>query len=72
MAFRTSPADPNCDPATEVVNGAGVTRTYWNTSLPATFTDVLFVEELRAMLLARFPKLNAGKVYATGFSSGAG
>ncbi len=23
MAFRTSPADPNCDPATEVVNGAG-------------------------------------------------
>ena len=59
MAFRTSPADPNCDPATAVVNGAGVTRTYWNTSLPATFTDVLFVEELRAMLLARFPKLNA-------------
>jgi poly(3-hydroxybutyrate) depolymerase len=72
MAFRTSPADPNCDPATEVVNGAGATRTYWNTSLPATFTDVLFVEELRAMLLARFPKLNAGKVYATGFSSGGG
>ena len=50
----------------------GSTRTYWNASLPATFTDVLFVEELRAMLLARFPKLNAEKVYATGFSSGGG
>ena len=72
MAFRTSPGDPDCDPATAVVNGAGQTRTYWNTSLPATFTDVLFVEELRAMLLARFPKLNADKVYATGFSSGGG
>jgi poly(3-hydroxybutyrate) depolymerase len=72
MAMRSSPGDVNCDPATEVVNGAGQTRTYWKASLPATFTDVLFVEELRAMLLARFPKLNADKVYATGFSSGGG
>ena len=72
MALRTSPGDANCDPVTAVVNGAGQTVTYWNASLPATFTDVLFVEELRAMLLARFPKLNANKVYATGFSSGGG
>ena len=45
---------------------------YWNASLPGTFTDVLFVEQLRAMILSRFPKLNANKVYATGFSSGGG
>lgn len=72
MAFRTSPTGANCDPAPEVVNGDGETRTYWTASLPATFTDVLFVEELHAMLLARFPKLNANRVYATGFSSGGG
>jgi poly(3-hydroxybutyrate) depolymerase len=68
----TSPGNPSCDPATQVVDAAGITRTYWNATLPGTFTDVRFVETLRAMLLARFPKLNASKVYATGFSSGGG
>lgn len=68
----TSPANPSCDPATQVVDSLGVTKTYWNASLSGTFTDVRFVEALRAMVLARFPKLNASKVYATGFSSGGG
>jgi poly(3-hydroxybutyrate) depolymerase len=68
----TSDSDPNCDPATQVVKASGTTITYWNASLPGTFTDVRFVEQLRAMLLGAFPKLNANKVYATGFSSGGG
>lgn len=72
LAERTSPADPNCDPASEVFSGGGVAMTFWNSSLTGSFTDVLFVEQLRAMVLARFPKLNPDKVYATGFSSGGG
>jgi hypothetical protein len=55
MAMRTSLARANCDPASEVVNGAGQTITYWNASMTGTFIDVLFIEDLRAMLLARFP-----------------
>lgn len=68
----TSPLDPNCDPASQVIDGFGEPLTYWNASLSGSFTDVLFVEELRAMILDRFPKLNPNKVYATGFSSGGG
>lgn len=68
----TTSAYPNCDPATQVVDSFGDTVTYWNTALPGTFNDVLFVEQLRAVVLSRFPKLNANKVYATGFSSGGG
>jgi poly(3-hydroxybutyrate) depolymerase len=68
----TTPADPNCAPATQVVDSFGDAMTYWNVSLPGTFNDVLFVEHLRSMILSRFPKLNANKVYATGFSSGGG
>jgi poly(3-hydroxybutyrate) depolymerase len=70
--LSTSAGNPGCAAATQVVDSFGVTRTYWNASLPGTFTDVFFVETLRATLLARFPKLNASKVYATGFSSGGG
>jgi poly(3-hydroxybutyrate) depolymerase len=69
---NSTPGNVNCDPATQVVDSFGDTIAYWNASIPGTFTDVLFVEELRAMILSRFPKLNAGKVYATGFSSGGG
>lgn len=69
---NTTPMQPNCDPATQVVDSFGDTVAYWNASLPGTFNDVLFVEQLRAMILSRFPKLNANKVYATGFSSGGG
>lgn len=71
-ANTTPMMDTNCDPATQVVDSFGDTMTYWNASLPGTFNDVLFVEQLRAMILSRFPKLNANKVYATGFSSGGG
>lgn len=71
-ANTTPMMDLNCDPATQVVDSFGDTVTYWNAFLPGTFTDVLFVEQLRAMILSRFPKLNANKVYATGFSSGGG
>jgi poly(3-hydroxybutyrate) depolymerase len=67
-----SPGNVNCDPATQVFDVAGNRLTYWNASLSGSFTDVLFVESLRAMLLARFPQLNPDKVYATGFSSGGG
>jgi poly(3-hydroxybutyrate) depolymerase len=69
-----SPGNVSCDPATATpfVDGNGDPIIYWNASLPGTFTDVLFVEELRSMILARFPNLNANKVYATGFSSGGG
>jgi len=69
---NTTPTDANCVPATQVVDSFGDTVAYWNASLPGTFTDVLFVEQLRALILSRFPKLNANKVYATGFSSGGG
>jgi poly(3-hydroxybutyrate) depolymerase len=69
---NTTATDPNCDPATQVADSFGDTVTYWNASLPGTFTDVLFVEQLRALILTHFPKLNANKVYATGFSSGGG
>jgi poly(3-hydroxybutyrate) depolymerase len=69
---NSTPGDINCDPATQVVDSFGDTIAYWNASIPGTFTDVLFVEQLRAMILSRFPKLNADKVYATGFSSGGG
>lgn len=76
--------DPNCDPRSQravfdaagnkVYNGAGyqVFATYWDATLPGSFTDVLFIEELRQMILDGFPKLNPAKVYATGFSSGGG
>jgi hypothetical protein len=66
------PLPANCDPATQRVNSEGKPVTYNDASLPSSFTDVLFVENLRAMILSRFPKLNANKVYATGFSSGGG
>ena len=72
FGLNSTPTDLNCDPATQVVDSFGDTIAYWNASLPGTFTDVLFVEQLRAMILSRFPKLNADKVYATGFSSGGG
>ena len=72
FGLNTTPTDINCDPATQVVDSFGDTITYWKASLPGTFTDVLFVEQLRSMILSRFPKLNADKVYATGFSSGGG
>jgi hypothetical protein len=68
----TSSGNPNCDPASQVVDGFGDTLTYWNASLTGTFTDVLFIEQLRAIVLDRFPKLNPNKVYATGFSAGGG
>jgi poly(3-hydroxybutyrate) depolymerase len=68
----TSPGNPHCDAASQVVDHLGNPVTYWNASLPGAFTDVLFVEELRQMVLDRFPKLNPDKVYATGFSSGGG
>ena len=69
---NSTPGNINCDPATQVVDSFGDTIAYWAASIPGTFTDVLFVEELRAMILSRFPKLNSDKVYATGFSSGGG
>ncbi len=69
---NTTPTDPNCVLGTQVLDSFGDTVAYWNAALPGTFTDVLFVEQLRAMVLSRFPKLNANKVYATGFSSGGG
>jgi poly(3-hydroxybutyrate) depolymerase len=72
LGESTSPLNPSCDPATQVRDVANVARTYWNASLAGSFTDVVFLEQLRASLLARFPKLNADKVYATGFSSGGG
>lgn len=68
---RTSRNNANCD-ATEIVDGNGKKRSYWKASIPGSFTDILFVEQLRAMLLARFTKLNPAKVYATGFSAGGG
>jgi poly(3-hydroxybutyrate) depolymerase len=72
LGESTSPTNPSCDPATQVVNAAGRTLSYWNASLAGSFTDVAFIEQLRAAVLARFPKLNGNKVYATGFSSGGG
>jgi hypothetical protein len=69
---NTTPTDPNCVLGTQTLDSFGDTVAYWNAALPGTFTDVLFVEQLRAMILSRFPKLNADKVYATGFSSGGG
>jgi hypothetical protein len=70
----TSPGNVNCDPATatQFVDPDGDPIAYWNASLQGTFTDVLFVEALRSMVLSRFADLNANKVYATGFSSGGG
>lgn len=72
LGERTSPTNVSCDPATQVVDINSRPVTYWNASLTGAFTDVLFIEQLRSTLLARFPKLNADKVYATGFSSGGG
>jgi len=69
---NTTPTNPNCALGAQTLDSFGDTIAYWNAALPGTFTDVLFVEELRAMILSRFPKLNANKVYATGFSSGGG
>jgi poly(3-hydroxybutyrate) depolymerase len=68
----SSPGNVNCDPATQVVDSLGAPKTYWNASLPGTFTDAHLIEILRSTVLARFPKLNPSKVYATGFSSGGG
>jgi poly(3-hydroxybutyrate) depolymerase len=70
----TSPGNVNCDPATATpfVDPDGDPVVFWNASLPGTFTDVLFVEALRSMVLSPFGDLNANKVYATGFSSGGG
>lgn len=70
----TSATNVNCDPATATpfVDLDGDPVIYWNASLPGTFTDVLFVQALRSMVLSRFTDLNANKVYATGFSSGGG
>lgn len=66
-----TPADPNCDPATQQAGPNG-DISYWNASISGTFADVEFVETLRSMLLERFPRLNANKVYASGFSAGGG
>lgn len=71
LGQRTSPTNPNCDPATEVITPTG-TMSYWNASLPGSFVDVRFIVQLREMLLSRFSRLNPNKVYATGFSSGGG
>lgn len=72
----------NCHPSTQrpkydaagnpVMDAAGnhIYVTFWDATLPGSFTDVLFIEELRQMVLDSFPKLNPAKVYATGFSSG--
>jgi len=64
--------DPvNCPSSTRVYDDASEKeKSYWNASLPETFSDVKFVTELREMLLDRFPKLDRERVYATGFSSG--
>ena len=67
-----SPSNPNCMATQIVPLGGGQMIAYWDASNPGTFTDVEFIEDLRAMLLSRFPKLNGDKVYATGFSSGGG
>jgi len=72
LGASTSAGNPNCDAASQVVDVFGAPLTYWNASLSGAFTDVLFVEALRTMVLSRFPKLNSEKVYATGFSSGGG
>lgn len=66
-----TPTDLNCDPATQQIGPSGDV-TYWNASIPGTFADVEFSENLRTMILDRFPKLNSNKVYATGFSAGGG
>jgi dienelactone hydrolase len=62
----------NCDAATQKVSSTGTLITYWDASMPNTFRDVTFAENLRSTVLSRFPKLNPNKVYATGFSSGGG
>lgn len=67
----TTSTDINCDPATQQTGPNGDV-TYWNASITGTFADVEFVENLRTMVLDRFPKLNSNKVYATGFSAGGG
>jgi poly(3-hydroxybutyrate) depolymerase len=67
-----TPLPLSCDPATQRVDSLGNPVTYFNASLTSTFKDVIFIENLRSMLLSRFPKLNPNKVYITGFSSGGG
>lgn len=59
----------NCPSSTLVYDGDSQ-KSYWSASLPETFSDVEFVTELREMLLDRFPELDQGRVYATGYSSG--
>lgn len=67
-----TPLPPDCDPATQHVDSQGDPITYNDASMANSFKDVVFIENLRAMILRRFPKLNENKVYATGFSSGGG
>lgn len=76
VARRSTPLQPNCTASTAVtVTQPGeppLAGTYRDASLAEAFTDVRFVEELRAAVLARFSGLNPNKVYATGFSAGGG
>jgi dienelactone hydrolase len=67
-----NPLPAGCVPATQQISSTGTPITYWNASMPETFRDVIFAENLRSVVLSRFPKLNPNKVYATGFSSGGG
>lgn len=67
-----NPLPADCDPATQKVSSTGTPITYWDASMSKTFRDVTFAENLRSVVLSRFPKLNPNKVYTTGFSSGGG
>lgn len=72
----TSPILMDCEPEVShlewVVNGEtnSLPVHFWDTSMPRTFSDVEFVESLLNLITDRFPKLNGGKKYATGFSNG--
>jgi len=67
-----TPLPADCNPATQRSDSLGDPVTYFDATIPDTFRDVIFIENLRSMLLSRFPKLNPNKVYTTGFSSGGG
>lgn len=72
LADRAATVVAPCRSATEVFDPTYGRLTYWRASDPDSFTDVRFIEALRATVLARFAKLNPNKVYATGFSAGGG
>lgn len=72
LAERAPGVVAPCTAATEVTDPVAGRMTYWRASNPDSFSDVRFVEALRAAVLARFQNLNPNKVYATGFSAGGG